>query len=368
MKKMRTLKRIIILLFLVLVIVIAVSISYLGSIGKVAVEKVGSSALSVPVTLDKLDISALRGKVALKGLDIANPEGFKTERLFKLASCSTDVSMKSLFDDTIVVNEVTVSGLEITFEQKGMKSNLQAMLDQIAANAKETQGEAPEEETKPTTPEEQTKPAKNLRIDRFHIEEAKVHLKLLPLPGKQSDITIKMAPFTLEHVSSEQDKGQLAGTVIRKVFVAISQAVIQTIAHDIPAALLEGLQGSLKGAVKIIGSGAEVLIKSVGAIGDLGIKTVGAAVQGTGKVLEGAGKGAGKVIEGVGTGAGNTIKGVGAGAGKVLEGAGKGIEGIGKGIGGLLGGNKKDDKKDAAKEDSTKNKEKSDIKDSDDNF
>ena len=347
MKKMRTFKRIIIILFLLLVICISVALSYLGSIGRVAVEKVGTSALSVPVTLEDLDISALRGKVFLEGLDIGNPEGFKTERLFRLGNCSTDVAMKTLFDDTIVVNDITISGLEVTFEQKGMTSNLQALLDLLAKNS-EKQTEKPKDKPKDkpeSDPKEKTASGKNLRIDRFHIKEAKVHLKLLPLPGNKSDITVKMAPFTLEHVSSDQDKGQLAGTVIRKLFVAISQAVIKTIAQDIPAELLKGLQGSLQGAVKIIGSGADILIKSVGAIGNQGIKTIGAAVDGAGKVLEGAGKGAGKTLEGIGSGAGKTLEGIGSGAGKVLEGAGKGIEGVGKGIGGLLGGNKKEEAK-----------------------
>ncbi len=328
MKKKRTIKRIILLLFIIVVIGISVTMSYLGSIGRIAVEKVGTAALSVPVTLENLDISAFRGKVSLEGLNIANPEGFKTERLFKLSSCSTDVAMKTLLDDTIVVNDVTISGLEVTFEQKGMTSNLQALLDLLAENSKSTT-----EEQEPE-PEEQTGSGKNLRIDRFHIEEAKVHLKLLPLPGQKSDITIKMAPITLEHVSSDQDKGELAGTVIRKVFVAISQAIIKTIAHDIPAELLKGLEGSLKGAVEIIGSGAEILIEGVGAIGDLGIKGVGAAVEGAGKTLEGAGK---------------TLEGAGKGAEEIINNAGKGIGDIGKGIGNLLGGNKNKEKKEEEK-------------------
>ena len=374
MKKMRTLKRVLILLFLVVVILISIVFSYLGSIGRVAVEKVGTAALSVPVSLDSLAISAIRGKVALKDLAVGNPEGFKTEKLFKLGSCSTDVAMKSLMDDTIVVNDVTVSGLEVTFEQKGMTSNLQALLDIIAKKGEK-------EEPEPAT-EEKSGLAKNLRIDRFHIEESKVHVKLLPLPGQRSDFTVKMAPFTLEHVSSDQDKGQLAGTVIRKVFVAITQAVIKTIAHDIPVALLKGLQGSLEGAVKIIGSGAEALIKGVGAIGELGIKGVGAAVEGAGKAVEGVGKGigevgkgtgkvlkdvgtgTGKVLEGAGKGVGGVLEGVGKGTGKVLEGVGsgvgKGVEGIGKGIGSLIGVNKKEKeetkKEEEPKEDTKKGK------------
>ena len=347
MKKKKMLGRIVLVLFAVIVIAIFLAFTYINTIAQKAVETVGSSALGVPVTLESADISIFGGSVALKNLEVGNPEGFKTEKLFKLGGCSTKVDINSLTSDTIVVNDVTVTDLEITFEQKGMTSNLQALLDQLSAKSDGQEEEAEttdqEKKTEEETGAEEPAASKKLQLDRFHIEGAKVHVKLLPLPGQRSDITVAMEPFTIENVSSDSDKGQLAGVVVRKVFVAISQAVIKTIAQDIPAALLEGLQGSVDQAAKVIGAGAEALLKGVGQIGELGVGAAGAVVEGAGKTLEATGKGLGEV----GKGTVDQLENAGKGLEKGVKDIGKGVgdlgKGIGDGLGGLLGGKKKKD-------------------------
>ncbi len=330
MKKSALVKRVILVLFLVVVLSVTLAVSYVDSIAKTAVEVAGSSALGVPVSLDKVKISLVGGSVALDDLNVGNPEGFKTEQLFKLGHCSTKVELKSLMEDTIVVNDVTIENLEITFEQKGMTSNLQELLDSLSS------GEAAEPVVEGEEPADEepaaTEGGKKLRLDRFYIAGAKVRVKLLPLPGKQSDLTVTMAPITLENVSSDSDKGQLTGLVVQKVFIAISQAVIKTIAQDIPAAMLQGLQGSVDAAAKTVGAGAEILLKSVSTIGEVGIGAAGAVLEGSGKTIEATGK----ELEKIGKGTVEQLENAGKGIEKNVKDLGKGVEDLGKGFKGLF--------------------------------
>ncbi len=331
MKKSSWFKRALIIIFLLIIISITIVISYLDSIAQKSVEVVGTSALGVPVSLENVKISVLGGSLALNNLEVGNPEGFKTESLFKLGHCSTKVDIGSLMDETIVVNDVTINDLEITFEQKGMTSNLQALLDSLSGTQQQT--EQPDVVVVDETEGGPDATAgKNLRLDRFYISGAKVRLKLLPLPGKQSDLTLKMAPITLENVSSDSDKGELAGVVIQKVFIAISQAVIETIAKDIPAAMLEGLKGSVDMAAKTLGAGAEVLLKSVSGLGQLGIDAAGATIDQAGEIIKGTGQG----LEQIGEGTLQQLENAGKGIEDGVKGLGKGVEDIGKGLKGLF--------------------------------
>ena len=52
-----------------------------GSVAKALIEKVGSDVLQTKVTLSSVDISLSDQSVALKGLKIANPQGFKSPYL-----------------------------------------------------------------------------------------------------------------------------------------------------------------------------------------------------------------------------------------------------------------------------------------------
>ncbi len=325
MKKSTIIKRILLIGFIVIVLGLFLIISWLDSLGRIAVEKGGSAALGVPVTMEKLHISFIHGEVKLDNLQVGNPQGFNTEYLFKLGHCGTAVDIASLTSDTIEVKSVVIKDMEVTFEQKGMTSNLQALLDSLESQAP---AQEPAEPTEPETPAQEEAPAKKITLHRFYIEGAKVHVKLLPIPGQKSDFTIGMAPFTIENVSSDDNKGQVAALVVRKLVVAISQSVLKTIASDIPAALLEGLQNSVDKTAELLGSGTKELLKGLSTVGDVGLKGAGEVIKGGAQAVEATGEG----LKAVGEGTVDALEQTGKEIEKGVKDLGKGIEDAGKGI------------------------------------
>jgi uncharacterized protein involved in outer membrane biogenesis len=95
-----------------------------GSLVKKAVQVAGTSALKVPVALSEADLSILGGTVALRGLEIDNPPGYQHAKLLKLKDGRVAVDISSLLSDTVHIRQITLDGIDLVLEQKGLGSNL----------------------------------------------------------------------------------------------------------------------------------------------------------------------------------------------------------------------------------------------------
>ena len=283
-KAFAKIKWVIITILLLLVVFVVAVFVYAGQATKVVVEKAGTQALGVRTELEKANLSFLGGALKLNGLAVGNPEGYQTEHLLTIGTCSTAVEIGSLLSDTINVSTIEIDSIVLTIEQKGLKSNLGEILDRIS----QMKGEEP---TEPKEPADGEAPGKQVAIQKIQITNAAVELKLLPLPGQASAVPIKLAPITLENVSSEGNKGELLVTVFRKVLVALSQAVLESgaaLPGDIKSTLtsaVANLDQALGGVLSgMTGGAAEMLAEPAKVIEDLGGEL--------GKTAEDIGKGA----------------------------------------------------------------------------
>jgi hypothetical protein len=99
--------------------------SNLGSLIKTAVEEAGSRVTQVKVTLKEADTSNLTGgAMALRGLVVGNPSGFKTDSAFQLGEVSVKVDPSTVTSDTIIVKEVVIAAPQITYEFGSGGSNI----------------------------------------------------------------------------------------------------------------------------------------------------------------------------------------------------------------------------------------------------
>ena len=92
---------------------------------RTAIEEAGNRATQVSVTLNKVDTGkVMDGAVALRGLVVGNPAGFKTDSAFKLGEISVKVDPSTVMSDTIVVREVVIAAPQVTYEFAGGGSNI----------------------------------------------------------------------------------------------------------------------------------------------------------------------------------------------------------------------------------------------------
>ncbi len=256
----------------IVVVVLALAFVALDlSLGKIVLKSANAAApaaLGVPVTLQDVDISLLRGTAAVKGLHVGNPEGFKTAGLFDLGAVSVDVDNSTLLSDVIVIKEISIDGLALTYEQGLRGSNLGALIDQLSAG----QEEKPEDQKAP--PEEKApaeeKPGKKVVIEKLSITGSQMNLSITgaaALTGGGS-IPIPLPPIVLTDLGKEKN-GVTLVEAVREILDAIA-----------------GVAGTaVSGAGNLLGEGATEAGKALaGTATDAG-KALGGAAADAGKAV-----------------------------------------------------------------------------------
>ena len=240
----------------------------LDKIVEKAVNAAAPAALGVPVALQESDVSLVRGKAALKGLHVGNPEGYKTDGLLDLGSISVDIDNSTLLSDTLVVKSIAIEGLVVTYEKGLLNSNLGALIDQLSAGKEEKpekEGEAKEETAE--------KPGKKVIIEKLTISGSKMNFSITgaaALTGGGA-IPIPLPPITLTDLGKEKE-GVTPVEAIQNVLKAI----------------LGAAGTAISGAGNLIGDG-------VGAVGE-GALAVGEGAVDAGKAIVGGAADAGKAV------------------------------------------------------------------------
>jgi hypothetical protein len=262
---------------LLVIIILAVAL-FGGNMIKAGVEIGASTALDVPVTLDEASLSLFAGKLELEDLQINNPPGFEHEKLLTMGRVHVNVALTSLASDTVVIQDMIFDEVTLVIEQKGLKTNLQTILDSLP--------EADPEEEPAEHGKDEEKPAKNLKIANLEIKNVHVKANLLPIPGKVDTVTFNLSPIVMTDLGSD-DKMTIA-KLTSKILIAIAKGVATDGTKFLSEDILGPMQDVTGAAVKIgadvfntatdigaegIESGAKGIIKGVEGIGD-GIKGI----------------------------------------------------------------------------------------------
>ena len=269
MKKSLKIASCILVALVVLFVVLEFS---LDRIVRTAVNAAGPAALGVPVTLQDADISLVRGRAALTGLHVGNPEGYKTDGLLDLGSVSVKIDRSSLLSDVIVIKEIAVEGLVVTYEKGLLNSNLGALIDQLSAGAEGKDEEKAEEKS----PAEDSA-GKKVVIDKLTMTGSKMNFSVTgaaALTGGGA-VPLPLPPITLTGLGREKEG---------VTFVEAIQDVLKAIAGAAGTAIV-GAGHLIGDAGKAVGAGA--LAVGEGTV-DAGKAVVGGTVDAGKAVVDGA--------------------------------------------------------------------------------
>jgi uncharacterized protein involved in outer membrane biogenesis len=222
----------------VVVLAFAVVTVFMNSIIKEGVERAGPQYAKVSLKLDRAKVSLFSGSGGIYGLDIGNPEGFKTDYAFKMKETTISLKPMSLLSDKIVVNSIHVISPEINFEG-GLKGN---NLSKIAANIEDSLGLGKKSENQAQAPPAAVKPGKKIEVDDFLLSGAKVTLSLTELGGKPVSVTLPDIHLTGLGQSGE---GITPGELVQKIVRVILDSTTQVAATQI-SGLATGVLGTNK--------------------------------------------------------------------------------------------------------------------------
>jgi hypothetical protein len=236
---------------LIVVVVVAVLVNIFGDRAlKVGIETAATKILGVGVTVKEVSLSLLSGTLDLNGLVISNPPGYEHPNLLELGNVHVDVGVRSLLSDTVNIEDITLDGVVVVIEQKGLTNNLNVVLASLPTGVK-----------KEEKPAGQEAPGKNLQIANLEVSNVKVKVKLLPIPGRADTVQLNLAPIRMTNLGSSEkmDIAKLTG----KILTAIAKGVAQEGADLLPTELVGPIKSTLtkQGAV-VVETGKKVLEES----------------------------------------------------------------------------------------------------------
>ena len=241
-------KKIIIRLFVLLIVLLllAAVLGHLFLDGQVKrlVESIGPKITKVSVKVQRVNLILLSGTGKITGLEIGNPEGYKSPSAILTQSASLSLQPASLLSDKIVIKSINLKSPEVTFETDLTKNNL----SKILSNLEETTGGSKEPGKEPTQPQEPAA-TKKLQVDDFLITGGKLHVIVTPLGGKSATVPLPEIHLTNLGQSAE-------GITPAELTKAVLQA-LETAAAKASASAIDDLQ---KGAVYL---GKEVATNTV---------------------------------------------------------------------------------------------------------
>jgi len=225
------------------IVIILVVLLKLDAIVREGVEVGGSSVLGVRTQLKGASVSLLGEKVTLKGLDVANPEGFENASFVKADLVSVSAQVSGLMKKEVHLYEVILESPKFSYEVPfiGGKSNVDVLMD----NMKSWSPPKPANEPK-------GEPMK-FRIDLLRVTNATVHVVYLGQP-----VTITLPEIELKNMGDGHGNGIPPDRIVAALLVNITGSI---------GAQLAGLG---KGGFELLGKNAP----KAGALGEQGEKGI----------------------------------------------------------------------------------------------
>ncbi len=207
--------------FILLAAIALAAIYFLGSGAlnkgiKSGVETYGPRVTQTDVTLADVNLSILSGSGTLKGLNVGNPEGFKSEHIFSLGQIDLKVDTGTVFSDKIIIDHIIIKKPEISYEKTFTSSNIKELLKNIEEFTGPSSGPEPD-------PEPDTGAKKQVVIKKLLIEDGTIYVGAMGI-GQ----TVKLPLIEMNDIGEGGDQMTIAEVmdlVLSKVIQSIGPAI-----------------------------------------------------------------------------------------------------------------------------------------------
>lgn len=237
-----------------IVVLLVIVRIFLGQIVQTSVAALAPKIAGVPVSIGDVSISVFSGYVELKDVKVGNPEGFGAEHMVTLKHAVFDIDLGSLFSDKIRIEEITVTGLDLYYEQKLTTNNvatLQANVEKnLGAEKAQTADAQIASEEEEGTAEEAPQPQK-LQVDKIAMNEMWTHVVIAG-----ADVPVPIIPINMENLGTgpEGITGmEVFAEVLNKLSFGVTGAVAEAL-KNAGGAATDVIEGAGEGIKKIFGN------------------------------------------------------------------------------------------------------------------
>lgn len=310
--------------FLVAVIVLlGAGLYYFDSILKDTVNKYGPEVTRTDVRLENVSTSLVNTSVVLENLDIGSPKGFSEPHVLTLGRIAVDVDRDSLFTDTIIINSIDISDVNVIYELVGKKSNLAVLSENISSYFQKTSPKAsPKTAPKASEPAGKGEPGKKVVIRRLSVRNAEVGLaaSIASLTDQKLSTTVRLPDLTLTNIGDNggMTYAEAAAYILNLISMNSVEALSKTALKSVLYISENALKLTKSAANTALGAAAaafetttDIAKGTIGTALDITAGTIGVAkdvAEGTvGTALDITGKAAGTVKD-AGEAVGNSIR------------------------------------------------------------
>ena len=210
------------LAILVVLVVVARFVVSIDTLVAREIERIGSEVTGVPVRVGEVELALREGRGTIRGLSVANPEGFQPRPAFALGEVTLVIDLTSLETaDPIVLSEIRIVAPEVDAEINAAgRSNLDVILENVRAAGAEDPAEPTDDAEAPTT---------NLAISRFVIESGALRGDASALTGASRDaFETDLPPVRLRDVGGAD--GAPPEVVAEILLTAFVQQTVRSVA------------------------------------------------------------------------------------------------------------------------------------------
>lgn len=180
----------------------------LDAIIKRVIETEGPEVTRTSVSLRDVAVKPFAGTGELNHFVIGNPDGFDSEYLLRWDTIRLDIDPLTVNSEVIVIEEITISGVNIIAEQKGLKTNLQKLLDNLQQSLSSSAESEPEGQ------------AKDVRLAVKHLSFQQNSIDFVT--EKYGSYTLEIPSFELNNLGSKTN-----GLTPQELGYAIVQPLVQ---------------------------------------------------------------------------------------------------------------------------------------------
>ena len=202
-----------ILLGVILVLLISVGggvyflLSNLDDLVRSAIETYGSEATQTRVKVGTVKIKLQDGSGSIRNLTVGNPKGFLEPQVFSLGEVATQIELKSISEEMVVIDHVRVLAPEIFFELNAAgETNLAALKRQLSSSSSASGSTAASAQEGGKTPK--------ILIRKLLFADGNIHAKVVPL---NKDYELKLPKIELENLGGKEGAtpAQIADQVLK---------------------------------------------------------------------------------------------------------------------------------------------------------
>lgn len=143
---------------------------------KAAVERFLPEITRSPVSVEKIQLLPIFGRAEIHAFAVGNPEGFSTPNAVRIEGVFVRFSPRSLFQDTIIIDRIEITGAEFTMENRGQINNLTVLSQNIEANTRQ-RTRPPEEKGTPDPA-----PGRQILIRQLILDNSSIQIQMGAVP------------------------------------------------------------------------------------------------------------------------------------------------------------------------------------------